>query len=343
MQRGFTMIEVVVAMVVFGIALTGLLPLLVLLSRDLQPLRKINPDGTAKYRCTSPARDGNVNSEDPASPPIYARHIWYVTPCDDAFHNPPLDPPHTASQIASQNAWVRKLGASASLYQAASEDAVPEKFTNATLPIPIVSTSVQQDDYSGTPASDGSDGVGTFEPFDENTGWISESATLALGNDLRRHLASPAGPTPPNPAVWNITVVVTGLYSIQAAWPSRDDQVNDAVYSVFQNGEALLNVVPFVDQHDPLSVGIPDDNGRLWQPLTLGLVQLNAGDDVRVELSDVRANSLDVGKFVVADGVRIVQKNDVKIISIDRSTADPTGEHNLDVTAHAAVTVNIPQ
>jgi hypothetical protein len=92
-----------------------------------------------------------------------------------------------------------------------------------------------------------------------------------------------------------------------------------------------------------LSVGIPDDNGRLWQPLTLGLVQLNAGDDVRVELSDVRANSLDVGKFVVADGVRIVQKNDVKIISIDRSTADPTGEHNLDVTAHAAVTVNIPQ
>ena len=45
-------------MMVFSVAVAGLFPLLVILSRDLQPLERRAADGSVTYDCRTPARDG---------------------------------------------------------------------------------------------------------------------------------------------------------------------------------------------------------------------------------------------------------------------------------------------
>lgn len=103
-RRAYTMVEVVVAMAVLGITVSGLFPLLTILSRDLQPIRKFARDGSASYDCRTPARDGNA-ANFPVDNPVFYPHTWYFTPANDTS-NPP-DP--------AVGAWVRKLGAGASL------------------------------------------------------------------------------------------------------------------------------------------------------------------------------------------------------------------------------------
>jgi hypothetical protein len=92
-RRAFTFTEFTVALVVFAVALTGLVPLVAIMSRDLQPLQ-----GGA----SSPARDWS-NSDCP----IVARRptTWYLTPSDDL--------------------WACKLGASALLSGAAPSSSTP--------------------------------------------------------------------------------------------------------------------------------------------------------------------------------------------------------------------------
>jgi hypothetical protein len=92
-RRAFTFTEFTVALVVFAVALTGLLPLVTIMSRDLQPM-----SGGA----SSPARDFS-NSDCP----VAARRptTWYVTPSDDL--------------------WACKLGAGAMLSGTAPSSSTP--------------------------------------------------------------------------------------------------------------------------------------------------------------------------------------------------------------------------
>jgi prepilin-type N-terminal cleavage/methylation domain-containing protein len=92
-RRGFTFTEFLVALIVFGVALSGLLPLVAILSRELQPV------GQASM---SPARDySNADCPDTARRPA----TWYLAAYDDP--------------------WVRKLGASAKLALSAGTSSTP--------------------------------------------------------------------------------------------------------------------------------------------------------------------------------------------------------------------------
>jgi hypothetical protein len=310
------MVEVVVAMVVFGIALTGLFPLLAIMSRDLQPIKKIDSSGTATYRCETPARDGNIDGADFSPVPNFEKHVWYVAPSTDP--------------------WVRKLGAGAQWYSTTMSAATaPAGFTASASPIPIGAPFAQQDDDEDADA-------GYVDSFTDSDWVYNASASAALGADCHRHDALPAGSAPTAWATWTLTVPVAGWYSVQATWPFGADQVTDAVYSVSVNGTPLTSVVGSVNQtSDP--EGVEDDDGTKWAGLTTAPIQLAAGATVQVQLHNVRASSAVAGKFVVADGARIV-RNEVKVVSLDRSLKEAnSNRNNADITARVAVKVNIPQ
>ncbi|MFZ1935952.1 MAG: hypothetical protein WCB27_10725 [Thermoguttaceae bacterium] len=304
-RRAYTFTEFLVALIVFGIALSGMLPMVAILSRHLQPL----PNGAS-----SPARDWS----NPACPVVSNRPTaWSLMACNDPCNA----------------LWLRKLGASAQ----ASSGTV----TFSSLP-PIQPAVVFLDDcgqYSpagvyGTPSfSVGSGWGGTV------------SAALALNAEQYRKAALPAGSTSTGPALWTIAVSAGGWYSIQATWAAAPDQVTDAQFTAQKttNGSTSALGAATVNQQ-AAPAGIADSNGRFWAPLT-SLVQLAANDIVQVQLSDVRATSKDPGTYyVAADAVRLV-RNDVAINSIMRSfgCTKPDGTARPDVTANVSVTVNIPQ
>jgi prepilin-type N-terminal cleavage/methylation domain-containing protein len=110
-RRAFTLLEFVVALLLFGIAMSGLFPLVVMYSRALESLeqrpsqmsfhRNASVDGNA-YRVGHPLEWYQV----PANPALPNSgewvHRWYLVPFSD-------------SAATTSNAWARKLGASASI------------------------------------------------------------------------------------------------------------------------------------------------------------------------------------------------------------------------------------
>ena len=107
-RSAFTLLEIMVATVVLGIALGGLFPLFVVMSRDLQPLRTVHVDGTITYDSTymSPARDGNTEGTPGVVQPV--QHVWYLAPAGDLTATT-ADPNTTI--------WVRRLGGSAGFFR----------------------------------------------------------------------------------------------------------------------------------------------------------------------------------------------------------------------------------
>ena len=61
-RQGFTFFEFMVALVVLGIALSGLFPLLAISSRELRPIKQT--DGTPTFDCRTPARDWGTDAFD---------------------------------------------------------------------------------------------------------------------------------------------------------------------------------------------------------------------------------------------------------------------------------------
>lgn len=317
--RGFTLLELVVSMVVFSIALTGLVPLIGTLSRDLQPYKT---SATSIYKCSSPARDGNLFAGGTSTTLAYEQHEWNLIAYDG-------DP------------WVRKLGAGARIIR--SDDSQPSYTPYSN--IPLQSPVLFLDNYnpSGGSVSNDIDGSGAYAC----PGWTyNGSATLAFGGDQHLKAAEPSSGSTTGEAVWSFKIKTTGWYSIQATWKEASDQVNNAYYYVDVGG--TVSGLSVDQSAEP--VGITSD-GRNWVTLRSaepsGLFKLDEGSEVKVYLSDVRANSPkpDTGTFVVADAVRIVQ-NTVKIESIERSlngTRMIGGTNSADVTVHVSVTVNISQ
>lgn len=194
-HHGFTLLELTVALVVFSVALTGLMPLIAILSRDLQP-----PVG---QKGKSPARDWNKSDCDVTN---HRPTTWYLTAYDDP--------------------WVRKLGSAAKV----SADS-PASST----PVPLQPPVTIQDDDGTTGDADGdgnedySEEEGTPWTYDDTT------SPLAYGSDQHRKTAQPAGSTSTGAAVWKFTIHTAGYYSIQATWTAAADQVNDAQYTVKKN------------------------------------------------------------------------------------------------------------
>jgi hypothetical protein len=186
------MVEVVVAMVVFSIALTGLIPLLSILSRDLQPIPQIQ-DGATTYKSISPARDGNADGT--KNSPAYQQHTWYVMPYGDI--------------------WTRKLGASAQLsYE------VPVGFADPS-PLPIELISSEKDDQDPDIISTGT----WVSPYLPPGGG-------AFRNACRRCSSLPMGTAPTATITWQLNAPSAGWYSVQATWPADTGQAVDALFYV---------------------------------------------------------------------------------------------------------------
>jgi hypothetical protein len=334
-RSAFTLLEITVATVVLGIAVAGLFPLLVVMSRDLQPMQTINADGSVTYSCRTPARDGNTSSV-PAPPSGYVQHTWYLAAAGDLTS--PSGNPNATN-------WARKLGGGARFLPVPMNGAAPSAFTAATTPNPVQPSAAQQDGYEGVPGAD--DGTGTFStqsppvvPWTYYTG-----VTDALGADTHRHEALPKGQTSADSAIWTLTALADGWYAVQATWPASADQVNDAVYTVCKNGTPLADS-PVIMNQAALPVGVTDVQGKAWANLATHAVQLAKNDVITVQLSVVRGiNDSEVGKFVVADGVRLAQ-NEVQVKSLDRALNHANNNNSTpqaDVTVRVKVIVNLPE
>jgi hypothetical protein len=332
----FTLLEITVATVILSIAIGGLFPLVAIISRDLQPVRKDNNEGRATYQCTSPARDGNtLTTHDPAPPSGYVQHTWYLAPVGDLT---------ATTANANTTTWARKLGASARLLAApmpVSLSDVPTAFSSVATPSPVAASMVRQDDYEGAPGSN--DGSGTFAVAGAWT--YAASVPDAFDSDTHRHEALVFGQISSDMATWTLTVPADGWYSVQATWPASSDQVDDAVFTVFKNGAQLTGSPVFVNQ-SIAPVGVTDAQSRTWAYIVPSTLQLAKNDVIVVQLTVVRgSNSTEVGKFVVADAVRLAQ-NEVAINSVSRAIGSANKNADspqADVTAHVTVTVNLPE
>jgi prepilin-type N-terminal cleavage/methylation domain-containing protein len=309
--RGFTLIELIVAMAVFGIALTGLVPLIAMMSRDLQPV--------VGQKGQSPARDWNT---DDCTITNHRRSTWYLTP-----YGGDVDP------------WVRKLGVSARI--TSSPAASYTRYSN----IPLQASVVLQDDDNGTIDADG-DGLEDYSE-EPTVPWEYNNSTVpsAIGADQHRKPAVAAGGSATGDAVWKFKIVVTGYYSIQATWTAASDNATDVRYSYKINGGATVLCPPVNQSVPPAGIACASDS-HTWTSLTGNSLILLAKDAVvEVHLSDVRVSSPDTGKYVVADAIRIVQ-NTVRIKSVERSlngTRKISDENPADVMAQVSVTVNLSQ
>jgi prepilin-type N-terminal cleavage/methylation domain-containing protein len=308
-RRGFTLLEFFVALVVFGIALTGLLPLAAILSRDLQPRR--DAEGKTQ-KGNTPARDWNT--DDCPSEGQRRTSPWYITAYDDP--------------------WVRKLGASARITSGT---------LSTTTPLPLGAQVRTQDDDNAVIDADGD----SLEDYLESgTAWdYNASAATAYGLDQHRTLALPAG-SAGGYVSWKFKVATAGWYCVQATWVAVSDQATDVQYTVYK--DSVLQATKVVDQ-SASPAGVTDSSGRVWASLTSalttssGMFQVNKDQTVEVRLSNVRAASLDASKYVVADAVRLVQ-NAVVIQSIDRALSGKNqNSTNADVTAKVSVTVGVSQ
>jgi prepilin-type N-terminal cleavage/methylation domain-containing protein len=304
-RRGFTLLEFVVAMAVFSVALSGLVPLLAILSRDLQPLRKSSAPGG--YDCFTPARDGNTTGANL----VYQRHPWYFS--------------------ADVNPWVRKLGASAALATAPA---------SGTSPVPIQSAVEFQDDYE-LGSQTAQDGPGTYAGAGDWTNQANGSDLL----DYHYHKAPLAPDTTTDNATWNLSVATSGWYSIQASWPADFRTTNPGwtlgtvPYSVTNTpaGGTAVTSGPFaVDQTQDATTGV-SDGVRVWWNVT-GPINLQKGAVV-VTLSVPQSTSDTC--YVLADGIRIV-RNDLKVRSVQRSLSRMNGNSDgCDAKVNVSVTVNL--
>jgi prepilin-type N-terminal cleavage/methylation domain-containing protein len=362
-RRGFTFLEFLVALVVLGVALSGLLPLIAITSRHLQPPKPVlfnNADGskTTVADCRSPARDWWASSSDyDADTHVQSRQNWLMTPYLSF-----------ASGTVTADPWMRKLGASAQRWyqlqptienptatwvsdQSATAGTTTLDLTlasyNAAVTVP--SSLVFLDDHEGA-NNDPTYGSGSYTGG-TGTGWIPTAATIALNESQHRKEAIPAAGSSTGGASWVIlinpaSVAGSGSYSIQATWVKADDQIDDAQFSYRINGAAWTNAQPVDQSKDPAGVKDSGSLARPWCTLTSAPIVLNPGDTVEVALSDVRAVSASTSPpaYIAADAVRIVRSNDVALTSIERSLKGQNNNSNhADMTAKVSVTVHLSQ
>jgi hypothetical protein len=186
-------LEFVVALLLFGIAMSGLFPLVVMYSRVLELLeqrpnqlsahRNADVDGKA-YRVEHPAEWYQV----PATPAVPNSgewvHKWYLVPSSDS-----------ASPVSV--AWARKLGASASIKFAAPTNRTEE---------PLAEPAKWDDELDAV-------GGGTNPNYTEAPGsdWSDESSADAWNGSQRRQPPGEAAN-----ATWTFAVPDDGWYRIEA-------------------------------------------------------------------------------------------------------------------------------
>jgi prepilin-type N-terminal cleavage/methylation domain-containing protein len=294
-RAGFTLIEFVVAMLLFGVAMSGVVSLVVMQARTLTSLEQgpkhvalhPNPDTSNSYRTEHTEEWHQVATESDEANAGEWVHKWYLVP--------------------NSHDWGRKLGSAALL---TSNDPGPKVPPPAPTPANLT-------------ADDGDDGhteVGT---------WISDPNSAAHSADQRRFVYPEGQITGDAKAVWTFTNVPAGWYQVQATWLSSPDQAADAAYTLYDSGELLTDypVAPVDQRNLPIPPEGAVAESSLWQVLQTAYF---ATGTATVELSGLSA--IDPAAYVVADGVRLVLvENSVEIESFERSAVHETEQVSVRV------------
>ena len=297
-SRGFSMLEFMVAMIVLGIALTGLFPLLVHYSRQVQQLENCTPQSG---RWTQPNNNKAHNFDrawtyyphDPSS--ITTQQCpdqWYLAPSSDP--------------------WMWKLGAAASRQRSSPTfpaNILPSSYSQNSFAIAYLPSHSPSPPDPSLVAYPGSSPVQTSSYGESDAGWIS--GPPGYRNNSRRH---PSASSSAWAATWTFTNVQPGWYVVEATWPdpalgpvppSPDDSATASLVH-YQILDAAQH--PVVDKNNQPIQGAANQT-RLpsgdtwdsvnWQPIMTAYVR-NAGA-IQVGLQVPTTPG-----FVAADGMRLV-------------------------------------
>ena len=237
-------------------------------------------------------------------PPVFEQHTWYLT--------------------APSDTWACKLGASASVGT-----------TSGATSAAIATPTIEQDDDDGVFDSDG-DGL---EDFTNTLGWeyVLGTSDFHYGKSLEAS----------DYAEWTFTIAANagGAYSIQATWPldSGKSPLSDSVRCFVSNNGVDVSYSPFqLDQTQGTATAVRSPTSGQWWWTIANNVSLSPGTvTVRMKRPTGPPAS---DYYILADGMRLVLRNDVNIKSIERSLGVQNGTSGgTDVTAHVVVSVNLPE
>jgi type II secretory pathway pseudopilin PulG len=287
--RGSTYIEFVVAMVLLGVALVGLLPIMLVQSRALESLElryttvgnQINLDAGRDWFAP-------VTRADLAQKTVIAGNDrwdygnWYFIPAADQ--------------------WARKLGAAAALSR------------NPPVQPPAPIHAIDDDTDEGN------------EDYVEESGSEWTTGETGYRDDARLH--PPSNPPPAaawnfrglRPGRYN----VWATWPEQVGQPDANN-AQYKVYTVLEGVETQHGVETPVNQHSPPPSGVEQD-GRLWMLLTPEPCNVRGEEmGIRVRLSALTAANYLVADAVRVEPV----DNKISVLSIDRcmsSTGGTTAE-----------------
>ena len=234
------MLEIMVAMTLFGIALTGLFPLLATYSRQVQRLEKCSP------QCGRWKQNSDKTWEFQSADPTYVTSE--LPNHDDNRHSYP----ERWNLVPADDPWMWKLGAAASLVPDDTTTTDTAYFRPFPYTLPTAQTVDADDDDDSNDA-----------PYKEDeTGWIPGPAAGDLG-DSRRH---PSG-TPSWAATWTFTNVQPGWYRVCVRWPSKDDDPPAAPNDKPCTDVAYKIVVPADPPHVVYSSTVPSGVDQNFTPV----------------------------------------------------------------------------
>jgi prepilin-type N-terminal cleavage/methylation domain-containing protein len=306
-RRGFSMLEFLVAMTIFGIALAGLFPLLAKYSLHAQRLEKCSAE-SGRWEQDATKKTWTFLPRDPRYAEFSNNYYNYQKLPSDQTNQ--YSYPDQWNLVPADDPWMWKLGAAASL--------VPDDPSGLTVtggthrpyfrPFPYAA--------SPTPGPPGlvADTVQADNCYSEgdDMGWIDGLPSVYKGNS-RLHAS---GSTQSWAATWTFTNVQPGWYDIMATWPyptaapeppTDGMAARNTIYQLLDGGGAVLKTSASVDQ-SVAPVGTSLDNA-VWQTIMTAYIKkrdinVNNGDTVRVQ---IQVPALGSG-FITADGMRLVAK-----------------------------------
>jgi hypothetical protein len=293
------MVEVMVALTLFAMALGGMFPVLIAYSRQIHRLEKCGAQsGYVKLSTT-----GNTSTWTFGTDTIY--HSQATGTNEDGAYRYTKLPSHPFNQYAypdqwnlmpADDPWMWKLGASAVLVPD-KPSALPGTHTPYLRPFPFTtsattgSTTWILDDSNIAAVTAGS--------YTETSGaWMAGPVTGYLTTSRRQ---ASTGSDPKWAATWSFANVQPGWYQVRASWPDptvtpkppdpNDKALTNVMYCILDGSGGSITGSPAlgIDQTDTM----PDviENGINWYTLTWGTATVAPRDTwIYIPLRDVPGN-----------------------------------------------------
>jgi len=290
--RGFSMIELTIALTLFAMALAGLFPLLFEYSRQAQHLEKCSPE-CGRWETTVDGVTKNVT--------------WSYLDRDDRFDFDEL--PNTKKNqyaypdswhlVPSDDPWMWKLGAGAVLVpddpSELKVDYATSKHTPYLRPFSYVAPTTAgllTDDSN--PANTATVSYGTYSET-VSASWIAGPTTGYMGASRRHEKVAAAFWA----ATWTFKNVQPGWYEVWVTWPSptadpkpnnpNDNALSTVTYQML-DGDGTPIITVQADQSANPSGRLDGDNWA-WTPLQCN-VNASYPYWVYIPMRDVAANQL---------------------------------------------------